>query len=199
MSPNLKVGITGGIGAGKSTVCRVFKALGIPIYDADSRAKNITVTNMDLMAEIKAQFGEASYLESGELNRVFLAQTVFNNPDKLQILNGLIHPKMREDSQNWIQEHEGKFPYLIKEAALLFEAGSYKDLDKIITVSAPLDVRIQRTLARDSHRQKSDVEAIIAKQMPQEEKEKRADFIIWNDGKQFIIPQVLKLHHLFIK
>ncbi len=198
MSQSLKIGITGGIGTGKSTVCRIFRALGIPIYDADSRAKMMTSQNSELIAQIKAEFGAQSYLESGELNRIFLAQTVFNQPDKLQILNHLVHPKVQQDAQNWLEEHDGKFPYLLKEAALLFEVGSYQDLDKIMTVSAPMSIRIPRILQRDSHRQLSDIQAIIAKQMPQEEKEKRADFVIWNDGKQLLIPQVLKLHNLFI-
>jgi len=194
----LKIGITGGIGAGKSTVCRVFYTLGIPIYDADSRAKRITTTHPQLRQEIIQEFGTESYLPTGELNREFLAKTVFNNPDKLQILNQLIHPRVRQDSQEWIAQKIGKYPYILKEAALLFESGSYQDLDKIITVSAPLGLRIQRVLGRDKHRQKTDIEAIINKQMAQGEKEKRADFVIRNDGKSMIIPQVLELHHILL-
>lgn len=198
MSRSLKIGITGGIGVGKSTICRVFSALGAPVYDADSQAKAIMKTNAVLKSEIKTHFGEASYFTSGELNRTFLARTVFNNPNKLKILNSLIHPKVQEDAHNWILKYDGTFPYLMKEAALLFESGSYQSLDKIIAVSAPLDIRIQRVLQRDVHRKKSDIEAIIAKQMPQEEKEQYADFIVYNNEQKMIIPQVLALHQLFI-
>lgn len=189
----LKIGITGGIGSGKTTVCKIFETLGIPVYYADERAKWLMTNDATLVKEIKGLFGESAY-ENGQLNRAFIAQIAFNDPEKLNQLNALVHPAVQRDGNAW-QEAQPNVPYTIKEAALLFESGSYLYLNKIIVVTAPLDVRIQRVIHRD-HTNRAAVEARIAKQMPEEEKVKRADFIIVNDGATALIPQVLNIHQV---
>ena len=194
---SLKVGITGGIGSGKSTVCRIFALLGIPVYDADSQAKRLMTEDKILVAQIKMQFGEQSYAKNGELNRDFLSREVFNNSLKLETLNSLVHPRVGLDSERWMKENSNA-PYVIKEAALLFEAGSYKTLDKIIVVASPEELRVNRVINRDKSRTQADVLKIIRNQMPEEDKISRADFIIYNDERELLIPQVLKLHERFI-
>lgn len=170
--------------------------LGVPVYDADSRAKKLMTTDGILIDQIKKEFGTLSYDEKGELNRELLGKTVFNQPDKLTRLNALVHPRVAWDYNQWINEQSGA-KYCLKEAALLFEAGSYQLLDKILVVAAPDQLRIKRVLQRDSHRSKADVERIIKNQMPQEEKIKRADYVINNDESELVVPQVLKLHEWF--
>ncbi len=194
----LKIGITGGIGSGKSTVCKVFGSINIPIYDADTEAKKIMITNSTLIKEIKENFGEKSYTEDGQLDRRHLAKIVFNDKEKLNLLNSLVHPKMKNHFSDWCKKHSNS-PYVIKEAALMFESGAYKTLDKVITVYAPKDVRLERVIGRDKFRTKEEIEGIFEKQMSEEEKIEKADFCITNDGKEMIIPQVLKLHQLFTK
>jgi dephospho-CoA kinase len=191
----LKVGITGGIGSGKSTVCRIFATLGVPIYDADSRAKWLQTNDMQLKSQIVQHFGKAAYLPDGSLNRTYLAKQVFNQAEKLKLLNSLVHPCVAQDSAQWLaaQQAAGK-PYAIKEAALMIEAGSYKQLDCLIVVTAPEEVRILRVLQRDPQRSREEAAAIISKQMPESEKIKLADYIIVNDGEHMLIPQVMQLH-----
>jgi dephospho-CoA kinase len=196
MHQPVQIGITGGIGSGKSLICQIFHVLGVPVYDADSRAKKLMTTDGILIDQIKKEFGSLSYDEQGVLNREWLGKTVFNQPDKLAKLNSLVHPRVAWDYGLWIQKQNG-VKYCLKEAALLFEAGSYQLLDKIIVVTAPDELRIKRVLQRDAHRSKADVERIVKNQMPQEEKIKRADFIIKNDESELIIPHVLKLHGWF--
>jgi len=196
MRQPIQIGITGGIGSGKSLVCRIFKVLGVPAYDADSRAKIVMTTDGILIDQIKKEFGTLSYNEKGELNRELLGKTVFNQPDKLARLNSLVHPRVALDYNQWVSE-QSNAKYCLKEAALLFEAGSHQWLDKIIVVTAPDELRIQRVLQRDSHRTSKDVEHIFRSQMPQEEKVKLADYVIKNDESELVVPQVLKLHEWF--
>ena len=195
----LRIGITGGIGSGKSIVSRLFHALGVPIYDADSRARWVMENDPALRQELTAAFGLTTYDTAGRLNRPALAGTVFNNPVLLAQLNGLVHPHVGLDFERWaaVQQQAGK-PYVLKEAALLFEAGSYKQLDRIITVFAPLPVRTARVLRRDSHRTATDVAAIMAKQLSEEEKMQRADYVLANDDVQPLLPQVLALDEAFL-
>jgi len=195
MSNILKVGITGGIGAGKSMVSRIFKLLNIPVYDADSRARWLMNHDPDLRKGIIGLFGPEAFTEAG-LNRPFIARQTFNDETRLNQLNALVHPAVGNDYQTW--EKTQKSPYTLKEAALLYEAGSFQQLNLIIVVSAPEEVRIQRVLKRDPHRTREDIEAIIHKQWPQEKKEELADFIIYNDGGQLVIPQVLSIHEKII-
>lgn len=192
----LQIGITGGIGSGKSLVCRIFQQLGVPVYDADSHAKELMTTDGILMSGIKKEFGDLSYHPDGALNRVYLANHVFNNQEQLDKLNSLVHPRVKAHYQQWV-EAQTEFRYVLKEAALLFEAGSDSTLDRIIVVFAPEALRTQRVLKRDAHRTVEQVREIIGKQMPEEEKLKRADYIIVNDETRLIIPQVLELHEKF--
>ncbi len=188
----LQVGITGGIGSGKTTVCKIFEILGIPVYYADERAKWLMTNDLNIIKDIKNEFGATAYNEKGELNRQYIAEIAFHNPEKLQALNALVHPAVFEDGRNWHRTQQN-VPYTLKEAALLFESGSYKELDKIIVVTAPLDVRIQRVMERDQISQEA-VQARISKQMLEEEKINQADYLIVNDGEQTLIAQVLIIH-----
>lgn len=188
----LKAGITGGIGSGKTTVCRVFETLGIPVYYADSHARQLMVSAPRLVAGVRELFGEESYLEDGALNRPFIAGQVFNNEEKLRQLNQLVHPAVAEDANRWHHAQEN-VPYTLKEAALLFESGSYRQLDKVITVFAPEELRIQRVMERDRV-SAEEVRARMARQMPEEEKLERADYIVYNDGKHSLVRQVWDIH-----
>lgn len=192
----LKVGVTGGIGAGKSIVSRIFSALGVPVYDADSRAKQVMVEDPVLVRQIKGNFGEEAYGEDGSLNRIYLANEVFSDAEKLSLLNSLVHPRVGLDFDKWLSRYPHK-PYVVKEAALIFESGSYKSLDAVITVSAPEELRLRRTIIRDEHRSRQQVKEIIDQQLPEEERLQRADFKVVNDDKTLVIPQVLHLHKKF--
>lgn len=191
----LKIGITGGIGSGKTTVAKIFEVIDIPVYYADDAARHLMNTNEELKAQIKAAFGEESYTD-GKLNRKYLASIVFNSPEKLNLLNSLIHPATLADAARWMSQQSS--PYILKEAALLFESGSNKDLDYVIGVTAPLALRLQRVISRD-HVSKAEVLQRMSSQMDEEEKMKRCDFIIFNDETRPVIPQVLELDKKFRK
>lgn len=188
----LLVGITGGIGSGKSTVCKLFSLLGIPVYTADDRAKWLMAHDAELRNQISTTFGADAYSANGELNRAFLAETVFPNPEKIAALNARVHPAVRKDFEQWITQQTA--PYLIKEAALLFETGAAKELDYVINISSPLRVRMARILLRDPHRSEEQVNQIINQQLPDEEKNELADFCIKNTDNKLLIPQVLEVH-----
>lgn len=188
----LLVGLTGGIGSGKSTVAKIFTILGISIYYADDRAKWLMAYDEVLKKQILSHFGEKSYTVGGELNRSYLAETVFSDVEKVKNINGLVHPAVKKDFEAWAAQQ--KSPYVLKEAALLFETGSFKDLNKTINVSAPLKIRITRVLLRDLHRTEKQVHDIIDKQTPDEEKNQKADFVIKNADNKLLIPQVLQIH-----
>jgi dephospho-CoA kinase len=196
MQRPLQIGITGGIGSGKSLVCKIFQCLGVPVYDADSRAKELMRSDRILIEQIEKEFGTLAYLPEGGVNREYLAQTVFGEQEKLDRLNRLVHPRVAADYEQWVGEHRDK-PYVIKEAALIFEAASSRGLDQTIVISAPEAIRMKRVLQRDRQRTKKDVQKIMASQMPEEEKVKRADFVIVNDESRLVIPQVLELHSRF--
>lgn len=186
------LGITGGIGSGKTTVCKIFETLGIPVYYADDRAKYLMSHDPKLIAGIIELFGSEAFLEPQVLNRAHIAQVAFNDKAKLNQLNALVHPAVAQDGLNW-QAAQQNVPYTLKEAALLFESGSYRTLDKIIVVAAPLELRIQRVMARDGAK-REEVEARISKQMPEAEKVSLADFVVNNDGVHALIPQVMTIH-----
>lgn len=193
----LKIGITGGIGSGKSIVCDIFRVLEIPVYQADARAKHLMKENNEVIIQIIQEFGRESYMPDGNVNRTFLAKTVFNDDNKLYRLNQIVHPVVEADFLNWT----AKFPdksYVLKEAALLVETGSYKNLDFLLTVVAPESLRIKRVLQRDEQRTLADIHAIISKQLAQEEKAKLSKFIIQNDDQSLLIPQIMKIHKFFI-
>ena len=194
----LRIGITGGIGSGKSIASRLFHALGAPVYDADTRARWVMENDKVLRGELLAAFGPDTYDAAGRLNRAALAGIVFNNPARLAQLNGLVHPHVGTDFERWAAaQQQAGHAYVLKEAALLFEAGSYKQLDRIITVFAPLAVRTARVLRRDPQRSAADVAAIMAKQLSEEEKMQRADYVLMNDDAQPLLPQVQTMHATF--
>ena len=186
----IKVGLTGGIGSGKSTVAKVFEVLGIPVYYADDAAKRLMNTDEILKEKIQLQFGNDVY-KDGKLNRKHLAEIVFNNPAKLQLLNALIHPATLKDAEKWMLRQSTA--YLLKEAALIFESGAQEQLDYVIGVTAPAPLRIQRTMQRDSIT-REEVILRMDKQMDETIKIKLCDFVIKNDEQEMLLPQVLELH-----
>lgn len=192
----LKVGITGGIGSGKSSVCKIFEVLGVPVYYADDRAKALMTEDPDLVAGLIARFGADTY-QNGQLNRPYLAEKVFNDKEALAALNALVHPAVAKDALKWHQQYQNA-QYTIKEAALLFEAGSYKQLDQVIVVTAPKAIRIKRVMQRDGSTQEQ-VEARMDNQWPEEKKIELADHIIVNDGEHELIDQVMKLHQQLLE
>ena len=186
------VGITGGIGAGKSTVSRIFKLLGIPVYDADSRAKALMSESPALSQAIIKEFGPRAYRQ-GHLNRQYLAEKVFTDEKLVAKLNALVHPAVADDFSTWYQHQHTA--YVLKEAALLFETGSYQSLDATILVTCPLETRIARVQQRDPQRSSEQINNIMARQIPVAAAKKLADYIIYNDEKTMLIPQVLTLHN----
>jgi dephospho-CoA kinase len=190
----IKIGITGGIGSGKSTVCRVFETFGIPIFYADTVAKEIMVSDPILTAGIKNTFGAESYNSEGKLNNQHIAGIVFNNSTELAKLNKLVHPAVFRAFDEWLAGLPEYTRYIIKEAALLFESGSYKLCDKNILVTAPLAMKLERVMERDGASE-AQVQARMDKQMSDEEKVKMADYLIKNDESQSVILQVMELHH----
>jgi len=192
----LKIGITGSIGAGKSTVAGIFKVLGIPVFDADATAKSILNSDPELREQIIAAFGSETY-KNGLLDRKYLATLVFNNPDQLAKLNALVHPATIKAADTWAKHWEEQVSaYIVKEAALLFEAGTNIGLDFIIGVTAPEDLRITRVMARD-HVTREEVLKRMQHQLDDTKKMERCDIVIDNNEKALLIPQVLTLHQQF--
>ena len=189
----IKVGLTGGIGSGKTTVAKVFETLGIPVYYADDKAKYLMNTNETLKASIIQNFGNDAY-KNGELDRKYLAAIVFNNKEKLELLNSLTHPITIRDADKWMKQQTT--PYTIKEAALLFESRAAEQLDYIIGVYAPQHIRVERVMKRDNL-PAEEVMKRISRQIDEEMKMKLCDFIITNNDQQLVIPQVLELHKRF--
>lgn len=191
----LQIGLTGGIGSGKSTVARIFEVLGIPVYYADDAAKRIMNEDQQLRQQIIHDFGEQAYT-GGSLNRPYLAGIVFNNQEKLELLNSIVHPATIRDSRRWMQHQSA--PYAIKEAALIFETGAQAHLDHVIGVSAPLHLRLHRAMKRDCIT-REDVLNRMKKQIEEVIKMHLCDFVIYNDEKKEVIPQVLDLHKKLLK
>lgn len=192
----LKIGITGNIGSGKTTVSRIFEVLGVPVFYADDEAKRVMTEDAILVEAIKQSFGAASYFDDGTLNRKHIAGIVFNDHEHLAVLNSIVHPAVFRAFDNWVINYN-YLPYILKEAALLFESDSYKMCDYNIAVTAPLDMRMERVIARDGLTL-IEAQNRNARQMPEAEKAKLADFIISNDESHLVIPQVLALHQKFI-
>jgi dephospho-CoA kinase len=192
----LKIGITGGIGSGKTTVCKVFELLDIPIFYADTVAKSIMQTDLVLKNEILTTFGEKSYSSDGELNRSYISSIVFNNESELNKLNALVHPAVFRAFDKWLSNHCDA-PYIIKEAALLFETESYKMCDLSVLVISPEASRIRRVIARDgiSH---DELLLRMKRQLSDAQKLKLADHILINDESRLLIPQILALHQQFL-
>lgn len=192
----LKIGVTGGIGSGKTTVCQIFELLGIPVFYADEVAKNLMVADPVLRKQIIQGFGQEAYFSDGSLNRKHLSVLVFKDGELLALLNSFVHPAVFRAMDEWsLQQHS---PYVLKEAALLFESGSYQQNDFNILVSTNDALRIQRVMKRDGATAEK-VKERIQNQMPEEEKRTKADFFISNNEDEFLITQVLKLHHQFLE
>ena len=192
----LKIGLTGGIGSGKSTVAKIFEVLGIPVYYADIEANRIMHEDETIIQKIIDAFGEKSYLNQ-KLNKPFISSIIFKDSRKKEILNDIVHPATIIDSLNWSAKQQS--PYIIKEAALIFESASEKNLDYIIGVRAPLALRINRIISRDNITEEQ-VLARMASQMNEDEKMNKCDFVINNNEIELVIPQVIALHeHLLAK
>lgn len=186
----IKVGLTGNIGSGKSLVAGIFEVLGVPVYHADAEAKRM-LEDPVIIGEVTALFGDG-VLAEGQIDRKKLATIVFNDKIALDKLNGIVHPYVRKDLERWIGRQEGQ-PYILQEAAILFESGFNAFFDKIIVVTCPVDVAITRVMKRDNAGE-SDVRARMANQWPEQKKADMADYLINNDGAELVIPQVLKIH-----
>lgn len=191
----LKIGITGGIGSGKTFLTKLFKALGVPVYNADEEAKRLMNSDARIKKQLIELFGAATY-KDGKLDRTFLAAIVFSDKEKLELLNSIVHPIVIQEAKDWAERQTSR--YSLKEAALLFESGSYKELDYTILVTAPMDVRIKRVIKRDGVTEQQ-VRERISKQLSDEEKLLLADFVIVNDGITPLLPQVWTLHQKFLK
>ena len=192
----LKVGITGNIGSGKTTVSKIFEVLGIPVFYADDEAKKVMVNDAILIVELKQAFGEQSYFEDGSLNRKHIAGIVFNNEAELKKLNAIVHPAVFRAFDSWVLRFKNA-PYVLKEAALLFESSSFKICDKSIMVTAPLELRIARVMLRDGF-SRDEILNREARQFSEEKKLQLADYAINNDNTELVIPQVVALHEQFI-
>ena len=185
------VGLTGGIGSGKSTIAKAFAALGIAVFNSDEQAKALIATDAQVKERIIAAFGEEAY-HNGEYNRAYIAQIVFNNSEKLTILNGIVHPALAEYFKRWAKEQTS--PYVLKEAAILFESGSYKDCDYIITVTAPEQLRIARVMARD-HCTEAQVRARMAQQWTDDQRIALSDAVIENIDLEKAKKQVKRINN----
>ena len=185
------VGITGGIGSGKSLIGQIFTSLGYRLYEADARAKSLMIENQRIIDGVKNLFGEASYGKDGSLNRAFIGKIVFSDQEKLQQLNAIVHPETGRDYLEWVAATPDDYdkPFVLKEAAILYESGAYKSTDAVLSVYAPQSVRIQRVIDRDQTHAAA-VKARMDKQWSEWEKYRRADFTIINDGNHLLLPQV---------
>ena len=186
----LKVGLTGGIGAGKSTVAHIFEVLGIPVYHADQEAKRLMQTNPVLIEKIRMAFSDKAYAD-GILDRKFLSSVVFNDKEQLELLNSIVHPFTIQDGKDWMKKQTS--PYAIKEAALIFESGSQGEFDSIIGVFSPTTLRIHRTIQRDQV-EREKVLHRMEKQLDESIKMKLCDHVLINNEQSLLIPQVIDLH-----
>lgn len=191
----LKIGITGGIGSGKTTISKIFALLGVPVYYADQAARDILNNDMDLQEQVKQHFGADIY-NKGLLDRERLGGIVFNDEEKLELLNSLVHPATIRASEEWAARQQA--PYVLKEAALLFETEAFHYLDRVIGVFAPQPLRIQRVMKRDQVN-RNEVLARMHKQMDETIKMRLCDDVIYNDEQQMVIPQVLALHEKLLE
>ena len=186
-----RLGITGGIGSGKSFVCSILEKFGVPVYYADKEARRLMNTRVDLKRAIKGVFGEEIY-HDGELDRQEMGHRIFGQPDMLDKINRMVHPVVREDFFKWSEAWKN-VPYVIEEAAILFESGAASEMDATVLIYAPKQLRIERVMARDGLG-RSEVERRINMQMDEEEKKRLADRVILNDEKKLLLPQLVALH-----
>lgn len=186
----LKVGLTGGIGSGKSVVSKVFELLGIPVYVADVEAKRLMNSDSEIRSKLIAKFGSQVYDLNNNLNRKFLADIIFKQPEALQEVNAIVHPLVRKDFERWMVEYVDS-PYVVQESAILFDTGLYQFFDKIITVTADEEVRIKRVMQRDSVSKEMVLDR-MKNQLPEWSKIQRSDFVIYNNS-ELVLPQIIKI------
>lgn len=192
-----KIGITGGIGSGKTYITKVFSALGVPVYSADEQAKKIVDADFLIREKITALLGADAYTNQ-KYNRKYVTEKVFNDKPLLQKLNQIIHPAVQADYENWLKKH-ADFSYTVKESALIFENAVENQFDAVILITADRDTKINRITNRDPHRSKEAIQSILNNQLPDEDKIKKADFIIHNNSSDLVLPQVIDIHRLFSK
>ncbi len=192
----IKVGVTGGIGSGKSTVCRIFESLGIPVYSADKRAKELIQSDSRLIEGYRKLFGPQVYAQNGRFNKEIVTEKIFKNRQLLDKVNALVHPVVREDFENWSARQSTS--YIIKEAAILIESGGKDTVDKVVLVSAPDDLRILRVMERD-HASREEVQARINNQWSRKQLRRFCDFEVCADDIHLVIPQVLEIHKGLLK
>jgi len=188
----IRVGLTGGIGSGKSLVCSILTKLQVPVYMADREARRLMNHDPELRAKITRMFGEQSYGKKG-LNREFLAAQLFGDRQKLLSMNALVHPVVRQDFFAWADQHKG-MPYVVEEAAILFESGAYKEMDQTVLVTAPKEIRVRRVMERDGIGRDAVLKR-LSHQMEEEELKKLANHLINNNGEHMLLPQVIELHN----
>ncbi|MFW5823322.1 MAG: dephospho-CoA kinase [Tangfeifania sp.] len=185
------IGITGGIGSGKSTVCTVFKLLKVPVFEADKVAKELLDTHPEIKSGLVHRFGQNICTENGTIDRRKLAEIIFNDESQLKKMNQLVHPAVRNEFKEWVAKHE-QYPYVIHEAAILFESGFYRMMDYTILVSAPREQRIKWVMKRDGV-SRQQVEERMKNQMPEEEKQKLATRVLKNNNQQLLIPEIIEI------
>ncbi len=187
----MKIGLTGGIGSGKSLIRRIFCELGIPVYDADTAAKRLMIEDENIRKSLISAFGQEIIQQNGSLNKKLLADIIFRDKENLNTINSIVHPAVHRDFENWLQKQDA--PYVLEEAAVFFETDAYRSMDKMITVCASEDVRIERVTKRDSISREKVIER-MKNQLPDDEKFKLADFVIYNDNNHILLPQVIDIH-----
>lgn len=189
-----RIGITGGIGSGKTTVCNIFETFGIPVYYADQNAKKLMNSNPYVKKSIKNILGNSAFYKNGQPNKAFIASKIFSDKNLLSQINQIIHPAVQREAERWAEQfNKSIIPYVLNEAALLVENGGYRSLDALIVVTCPEDIRIKRVMKRDSISH-AEVMKRIKNQLPEEEKIKVADYLIINDGNLPLIPQIWAIH-----
>ncbi|WP_031525848.1 dephospho-CoA kinase [Dyadobacter crusticola] len=196
MSAPLQIGVTGGIGSGKSVVCELFSCLGVPVYNADSRAKWLTNHHPGIRQQVTTLLGPLAYNAGGQYDTSFVASVVFKDEALLKQLNAIVHPVVQEDTAHWVARHSSA-AYVIKEAAIMKAAGEGNTLDFVVVVESPVALRVARILKRDT-RSEQEIRAIIDRQVSDEFRSKVADFVISNDENAALIPQVMQLHRRFL-
>lgn len=191
----MNVGITGGIGSGKTIVCEIFKSFGVPVFNADQVARELMLHNSEVYTLLQNHFGKSLFPQIGQFDKVHLGQLVFNEPDELSLLNSIVHPFVKQAFADWTRKQN--YPYQLHEAAILIESGFNKLCDKVIVVEAPENLRIQRVCNRDG-KSTEEIVSIIKQQMPDEERRKHADYKIINNEISPLLPQVLTIHETLL-
>lgn len=191
----MKVAVTGGIGSGKSVVCSVFNKMGIPVFNADFEAKQIVNYNETIKQKLIALFGADIYQQNGTIHRKKLADIIFNDKIALQNVNAIIHPAVYKAFQNWANIQ--KAPFVIQEAAIVFENGHTDRFDKIITVAAPIELKVERCIKRDGISKELVLER-MKNQLPDDYKIEHSDFVVVNDNKQMILPQIIEIYNKLV-